>query len=146
MIGRFGLVTGLSDHTLDNTTAVTSVAMGAAIIEKHFTLDRQGGGPDDSFSLEGPELTSLCKDTKTAWAALGNVDYGRKSSEQGNVQFRRSLYFVKDLTVGEIITADSVRSVRPGFGLAPKYLPQVIGKKVKFLVKSGTAVTWDSFA
>lgn len=146
MIGRFGLVTGLSDHTLDNTTAVTSVAMGAAIIEKHFTLDRQGGGPDDSFSLEGPELTSLCKDTKTAWAALGNVDYGRKSSEQGNVQFRRSLYFVKDLTVGEIITADSVRSVRPGFGLAPKYLPQVIGKKVKFSVKSGTAVTWDSFA
>ena len=78
MIQRFGLVTGLSDHTLDNTTAITSVAMGASIIEKHFTLDRSGGGPDDSFSLEPAELTALCKDTKTAWAALGQVDYGRK--------------------------------------------------------------------
>jgi pseudaminic acid synthase len=140
MIGRFGLVTGLSDHTLDNTTAVTSVAMGAAIIEKHFTLDRQGGGPDDSFSLEGPELTSLCKDTKTAWAALGNVDYGRKSSEQGNVQFRRSLYFVRDLKKGDLITADAVRSVRPGFGLAPKYLSDVIGKRATMDIVANTAV------
>ena len=140
MIGRFGLVTGLSDHTLDNTTAVTSVAMGAAIIEKHFTLDRQGGGPDDSFSLEGPELTSLCKDTKTAWAALGNVDYGRKSSEQGNVQFRRSLYFVRDLKKGDLITADAVRSVRPGFGLSPKYLSDVIGKRATMDIVANTAV------
>ncbi|MCD5971714.1 pseudaminic acid synthase [Pseudomonas quasicaspiana] len=127
MMKRFGLVTGLSDHTLDNTTAITSVALGASIIEKHFTLDRSGGGPDDSFSLEPHELMALCRDSKTAWAALGRVDYGRKASEQGNVKFRRSLYFVKDLKAGEIISADAVRSVRPGFGMAPKYLDQVVG-------------------
>src|SRR5690606_11756668 len=94
MIERFGLVTGLSDHTLDNSTAIASVALGASIIEKHFTLDRNGGGPDDSFSLEPAELTALCRDSKTAWSALGEVNYGRKSSENGNVKFRRSLYFV----------------------------------------------------
>jgi pseudaminic acid synthase len=130
MIQRFGLVTGLSDHTLDNTTAITSVAMGASIIEKHFTLDRSGGGPDDSFSLEPAELAALCKDSKTAWAALGKVDYGRKSSEEGNVKFRRSLYFVKDLKAGDVIAADAVRSVRPGFGLAPKNIGQIIGSIV----------------
>lgn len=128
MIQRFGLVTGLSDHTLDNTTAITSVAMGASIIEKHFTLNRSGGGPDDSFSLEPADLAALCKDSKTAWAALGQVDYGRKSSEEGNVKFRRSLYYVKDLKAGDVITEDAVRSVRPGFGMAPKYLHQVIGQ------------------
>ena len=95
MMKRFGLVTGLSDHTLDNTTAIASVVMGASVIEKHFTLDRSGGGPDDSFSLEPAELAALCRDSKTAWASLGQVDYGRKSSEQGTVKFRRSLYFVK---------------------------------------------------
>lgn len=131
MIERYGLVTGLSDHTLDNTTCIASVALGASIIEKHFTLDRNGGGPDDSFSLEPAEMAALCRATKTAWKALGRVDYGRKSSEQGNVKFRRSLYFVKDLKVGDIITADSVRSVRPGFGLPPKYLGEIIGRKVK---------------
>jgi N-acetylneuraminate synthase len=131
MIQRFGLVTGLSDHTLDNTTAITSVALGAAIIEKHFTLDRSGGGPDDSFSLEPADLAALCKGARTAWESLGKVDYGRKSSELGNVQFRRSLYFVKDLQAGDVITADAVRSVRPGYGLAPKYLESVIGKRVQ---------------
>lgn len=130
MINRFGLVTGLSDHTLDNTTAITSVALGASIIEKHFTLDRNGGGPDDSFSLEPPEMAALCQGAKTAWQALGQVDYGRKSSEQGNVKFRRSLYFVKDMKAGEVITEDCIRSVRPGFGLAPKLLPSFLGKKV----------------
>ncbi|HZJ96520.1 MAG TPA: pseudaminic acid synthase [Oligella sp.] len=130
MIERFGLVTGLSDHTLDNTTAITSVALGASIIEKHFTLDRSGGGPDDSFSLEPAELTALCRDSKTAWQALGSVNYGRKSSEQGNAQFRRSLYFVKDLKAGDVITEDAVRSVRPGYGLAPKYLEKIIGKQL----------------
>ncbi|MNL08278.1 Pseudaminic acid synthase [compost metagenome] len=137
---RFGLVTGLSDHTLDNTTAITSVALGASIIEKHFTLDRKGGGPDDSFSLEPAELKQLCDGAKTAWSALGQVDYGRKSSEQGNVKFRRSLYFVKDLQAGEIITADAVRSVRPGFGLAPKYLAEVIGKTVTQPILANTPV------
>lgn len=143
MIQRFGLVTGLSDHTLDNTTAITSVAMGASIIEKHFTLTRQGGGPDDSFSLEPAELAALCKDSKTAWAALGRVDYGRKSSELGNVKFRRSLYFVKDLKAGDVITADSVRSVRPGFGLAPKYLGDFINKKVINNITSNTATSFQ---
>ena len=143
MIRRFGLVTGLSDHTLDNTTAITSVAMGASIIEKHFTLDRTGGGPDDSFSLQPAELAALCKDTKTAWASLGRVDYGLKSSEQGNVKFRRSLYFVKDLKAGDVITADAVRSVRPGFGMAPKYLDSVLGKRVKNTTNANTPVLFD---
>ena len=97
MIQRFGLVTGLSDHTLDNSTAIASVALGASIIEKHFTLDRKGGGPDDSFSLEPKDFAVLCQNVHIAWEALGVIDYGRKSSELGNVKFRRSLYFVKDL-------------------------------------------------
>ena len=143
MIERFGLVTGLSDHTLDNTTAIASVVMGASIIEKHFTLDRTGGGPDDSFSLEPAELAALCRDTKTAWSALGNVDYGRKSSEQGNVKFRRSLYFMKDLKAGNVITADAVRSVRPGFGLPPKYLESVVGRRLSANVGCNTPVTLD---
>ena len=140
---RFGLVTGLSDHTLDNTTAIVSVAMGASIIEKHFTLNRSGGGPDDSFSLEPAELAALCRDSKTAWAALGGVDYGRKSSEQKNVKFRRSLYFVKNLKAGDVITADVVRSVRPGFGLAPKYMSQVHGKKVRCNVEANSPVVLE---
>lgn len=143
MIQRFGLVTGLSDHTLDNTTAITSVALGASIIEKHFTLDRSGGGPDDSFSLEPRELEALCRDSKTAWSALGAVDYGRKSSEQGNVQFRRSLYFVKDLKAGDLITPDSIRSVRPGFGLSPKFFDSIVGRIVKSDVLKNTAVNLD---
>lgn len=143
MIQRFGLVVGLSDHTLDNTTAITSVAMGASIIEKHFTLDRKGGGPDDSFSLEPTELAALCKDSKTAWAALGCVDHGRKSSEQGNVKFRRSLYFVKDMKAGETITPDTVRSVRPGFGLPPKHYDTVLGKRINRDAYAGTPVTGD---
>lgn len=143
MMERFGLVTGLSDHTLDNTTAIASVVMGASIIEKHFTLDRNGGGPDDSFSLEPAELTALCRDSKTAWQALGSVNYGRKSSEQGNIKFRRSLYFVKDMKAGDIITPDCVRSVRPGFGVAPKYLDKIIGKKVNKDIKVNQAVAWD---
>lgn len=143
MIERFGLVTGLSDHTLDNTTAIVSVAMGASIIEKHFTLDRNGGGPDDSFSLEPTELAALCRDSKTAWSALGRVDYGRKSSEQGNVKFRRSLYFAKDLKAGDVITSDAVRSVRPGFGLAPKFTNKIIGKKTKADIKKFTPVDFN---
>ncbi|WP_201551229.1 pseudaminic acid synthase [Psychrobacter sp. DD43] len=143
MINRFGLVTGLSDHTLDNTTAITSVALGASIIEKHFTLDRNAGGPDDSFSLEPEDLTALCRDSKTVWQALGKVDYGRKASEQGNIKFRRSLYFVKDLKAGDVITEDAVRSVRPGFGLAPKFLEEVIGKKVVKDVIKNTPVIFD---
>ena len=143
MIERFGLVTGLSDHTLDNTTAIASVVLGASIIEKHFTLNRNGGGPDDSFSLEPADLTALCRDSKTAWKALGQVDYGRKSSEQGNAQFRRSLYFVKNMKAGDVITEDCVRSVRPGYGLAPKYLDRVIGLEVLRDVRANTPVSKD---
>lgn len=144
MIERFGRVTGLSDHTLDNTTAITSVALSASLIEKHFTLDRNGGGPDDSFSLEPAELAALCRDSKTAWQALGKVDYGRKSSEQGNAQFRRSLYFVKDMKAGDIITEDTIRSVRPGYGLEPKYLNKLIGERVSKSVKKGSPVKMES--
>jgi N-acetylneuraminate synthase len=145
MIQRFGLVTGLSDHTLDNTTAVTSVAMGASIIEKHFTLNRKGGGPDDSFSLEPAELVALCSGTKTAWSALGQVNYGRKSSELANVKFRRSLYFIKDLNKGEIVTTESVRSIRPGFGLSSKHLEDIIGLRVISDVKANTPVLRSAF-
>lgn len=140
MIERFGVVTGLSDHTLDNTTAIAGVALGASVIEKHFTLDRKGGGPDDSFSLEPAEMAALCAGARMAWEALGKVDYGRKSSEQGNIKFRRSLYFVKDLQAGEVITADAMRSVRPGYGLAPKYLEAVVGKTAVRAVAAHTPV------
>jgi len=143
MIQRFGLVTGLSDHTLDNTTAIVSVAMGASIIEKHFTLNRNGGGPDDSFSLEPPELAALCRDSKTAWEALGAIDYGRKSSEQGNVKFRRSLYFVKDMKAGDVIAEGCVRSVRPGFGVEPKYLTEILGKTLSTSIQKNSKVRWD---
>lgn len=143
MINRYGLVTGLSDHTLDNSTAIASVALGARIIEKHFTLNRNAGGPDDSFSLEPSELLALCRDTKTAWTALGKVDYGRKASERSNAKFRRSLYFVKDMKAGELITADCVRSIRPGFGLAPKFLTQILGKRSSQDIPFGSPVTLE---
>jgi len=137
---KFGLITGLSDHTIDNATAITSVAFGASIIEKHVTLDRNRGGPDDSFSLESEELKQLCVWAKTAWESIGKVDYGRKSSEQANIKFRRSLYFVKDIKEGEVITSEHVRSIRPGYGLAPKFYEQILGKTVKLDVVRGTPV------
>ncbi|MFW2176555.1 MULTISPECIES: pseudaminic acid synthase [unclassified Moraxella] len=140
---RFGVPVGLSDHTLDNTTAISSVVLGACIIEKHVTLDRNGGGADDSFSLEADELTALCRDSKTAWQALGQVDYGRKSSEIGNAQFRRSLYFVQDMQAGEVITPQHIRSVRPGFGLAPKFYDELLGKKVAVDIVKNTPTAWD---
>jgi N-acetylneuraminate synthase len=146
MASRFGVPVGLSDHTLDNTTAIVSVALGAAVIEKHMTLDRAGGGPDDSFSLEPAEFAALCRDARTAWEAVGAVDYGRKSSEAANVKFRRSLYFVKDMKAGEVITEDCVRSVRPGYGLAPRYLDSVIGRSVAVDVAANSAVTDMSLA
>ena len=146
MAARFGTVVGLSDHTLDNTTALTAVALGAAIFEKHFTLDRSGGGPDDSFSLEPEGLGELCTGVRTAWEALGAVHYGRKSSEQGNVQFRRSLYWVRDLEAGEVVTADAVRSVRPGFGLPPKRLDDLLGRTLVRAVRANTATQDEDLA
>ncbi len=141
---QFGVTVGLSDHTLDNTTAIASVALGATIIEKHFTLDRSGGGPDDSFSLEPPEFARLCEGARTAWEALGSIDYGRKSSEIGNVKFRRSLYFTKDISEGELIAEDAIRSVRPGFGLPPKYFDKVVGCRAKRDIKAQTPVSFDA--
>ncbi len=146
MIDRFGLVTGLSDHTLDNTTAITSVGLGVSIIEKHFTLDRCGAGPDDSFSIEPQELAALCRDSKTAWLSLGNIDYGCKTSEQDNVKFRRSLYFVKDIKCRQVVDIDCVRSIRPGFGLSPKYLRKVLGMTVNRNIRCGTPVSWELLA
>ena len=143
MIARFGLVTGLSDHTLDNTTAIAAVALGASVIEKHVTENRDGGGPDDSFSLQPAEFAQLCSAARTAWEALGAVDYGRKSSERGNAVFRRSLYFVKDLKAGDIVTADAIRSIRPGFGAAPKHWDAIVGRRVIRDVQAETPVSLD---
>lgn len=140
---RFELVTGLSDHTLDNTTAISAVSIGASVIEKHFTLDRSGGGPDDSFSLEPFELNNLCKDSKTAWESLGKVDYGIKSSEKGNKQFRRSIYFIKDMKAGETVSNESIRIVRPGFGIKPKYFEQIIGQQMKVDVSKNKPVQFE---
>lgn len=142
---HFGLVTGLSDHTLDNATAVTSVALGCAIIEKHFTLDRAGGGPDDSFSLNPNELSSLCRDAKTAWESLGRVNYDRKPSEEKSALHRRSLYFIANLKAGEVIETKHIRSVRPGLGLKPKYLETVVGKKATRDVILNTPVSFGDF-
>jgi pseudaminic acid synthase len=149
MKARFGLVTGLSDHTIENTTAITSIALGASIIEKHVTLDKNGNGPDDSFSLEMLELKELCSKAKTAWKSLGTVNYKVKSSEQDNIKFRRSLYFVKSINKGEIITSRHIRSIRPGYGLSPKNINHVIGRKVLKNIELGTAVkeshiNWDN--
>jgi pseudaminic acid synthase len=143
MIARFGVHVGLSDHTLDNSTAIASVALGAVAIEKHFTLDRRGGGPDDSFSLEPAELMQLCRGANSAWRAVGKVDYGHKPSEAENVIFRRSLYAVRDIAVGEDITCANVRSIRPGYGLAPKHLDEILGRSVRTNIKRGTAIAWD---
>ena len=143
MVSRFGVISGLSDHTLDNTTAIASVALGAALIEKHFTLDRQGGGPDDSFSLEPADLRQLCEGVKTAWEALGAVDYGLQSSEVGNAKFRRSLYFVESINKGQRIKESDVRSVRPGYGLPPKMWDRVVGKVARRDITAFTAVRED---
>jgi pseudaminic acid synthase len=143
MISRFGLVTGLSDHTLDNTTALASIALGASIVEKHFTLSRKGGGPDDSFSLEPQELADLCAGCKTAWSAIGSINYAEKGSEAGSIKHRRSLYFVTDMKAGEKISADNIKSIRPGMGLAPKYYECIIGVRVKKDIRRGDPVNWN---
>ena len=144
MKNRFGVHVGLSDHTLDNTTAIAAVALGAVMVEKHVTLDRNGGGPDDSFSLEEDGLRELCSSTKTAWQSLGKVNYERTEAEKGNVKFRRSLYFVRALKEGDVITENDIRSVRPGFGLPPKYYDKLIGTKVAISVEKNSPVTLES--
>tara|TARA_B100001248_G_scaffold102868_1_gene76601 strand:- start:18252 stop:19319 length:1068 start_codon:yes stop_codon:yes gene_type:complete len=140
IINKFNLVTGISDHTIENTTAITSIPLGVSIIEKHFTLDRNGGGPDDIFSLEPKELQELCESSNIAWKSLGKIDYSRKSSELTNLKFRRSLYFIKDLKEGEIIKEEHIKSIRPGYGLKPKYLKEIIGLTVTSNVYAGFPV------
>ena len=142
MSSRFNVPIGLSDHTTNNVTAISSIALGGCIIEKHFTLNKKGGGPDDSFSLEPNEFKQLCEDVNSAWHAMGKIDYGLKASERGNSKFRRSLYVVQDIAKGDILNKENVRSIRPGYGLAPKFLEKVIGKSVKEKIKRGTALSW----
>ena len=143
---RFDVLAGLSDHTIDNVSAIAAVAQGACLIEKHVTMDRSGGGPDDSFSLEPDELAQLCRDARIAWQALGKVNYERTESEKGNAQFRRSLYVVDHIKKGETLTEKNVRSIRPGFGLAPKHLDEVLGKIAATDIEAGTALAWDMLA
>lgn len=139
----FGVVSGLSDHTLGTSVAVASVALGASVIEKHFTLRREDGGPDAAFSLEPNELGQLVHDVRIAWDAMGSVNYERKPSEAANLTFRRSLYVVRDVAEGEKLTRNNVRAIRPGYGLAPKYLDQVIGRQANTRLVRGTALRWD---
>lgn len=140
---RYNVLSGLSDHTIDNATAVAAVALGACVIEKHVTMDRDGGGADDSFSLEPKELAQLCKDCKTAWQSLGKVNYEQTAAEKVNTKFRRSLYIVEDITAGERFSPDNVRSIRPGFGLAPKYYDDILTHKAKHNISRGTPLAWD---
>lgn len=140
---RFGVVTGLSDHTLDTVTAIAAVALGATIIEKHFTLDRSANGPDDSFSLEPDQFRLLREGAKIAWSSLGQVDFDHKPSEQENVSFRRSLYVTKNMKIGEVFDTTNIRSIRPGYGLAPKHWDDVIGKKCCVDIAAATALDWD---
>ena len=137
---RFDCVVGLSDHTLGTTVSVASVALGSSFIEKHVTMSRADKGPDSEFSLEPDELKSLCDETHTAWQALGTAGYERKPVEEASIKFRRSIYFVKDLKAGQTITEDDIRRIRPGYGVAPKYIESLIGKRVLYDVSRGTAV------
>ncbi len=141
---RFGTLSGLSDHTLGTTASVAAVALGACVIEKHFTLSRADKGPDSEFSLEPDDLEHLCRDAKDAWLALGKPGFERQRAEEGSKVFRRSLYFVKDLPAGHVITPEDIRRIRPGMGLAPKYFDQVVGSRLSQAVKRGTPVNWDS--
>ncbi|CAN5832777.1 pseudaminic acid synthase [soil metagenome] len=143
MRALFGCEVGLSDHTMGIGVSVASVALGATVIEKHFTLNRADGGVDSTFSMEPSEMTQLVVETERAWRALGRVSYGPSDVEKKSLQFRRSLYITKDVCEGDILTADSVRAIRPGNGLPPKYYEIVLGKRVNKAVKRGTALTWD---
>ncbi|WP_300407884.1 pseudaminic acid synthase [uncultured Psychrobacter sp.] len=142
---KLGVQIGLSDHTISNTAAIVATGLGATLIEKHFIMDRSDKGPDSSFSIEPDELTSLVEQTHDAWLSLGEVGYDRKPAEEANVKFRRSVYFVKDLPAGSVVTEDSIRRIRPGFGLAPKYEQDIIGKRLKVAVTRGTATAWELF-
>jgi pseudaminic acid synthase len=139
----FGCEVGLSDHTLGVGVSVASVALGASVIEKHFTLSRADGGVDSAFSMEPAEMAQLVVEAERAWQALGQVSYGATEAEKKSIVFRRSLYVVQDVKAGEVLTKENVRAIRPGFGLPTKYLDVMLGKKVAADVPRGTALTWD---
>lgn len=140
----FGCVSGLSDHTFGTAVSVASIALGGCVVEKHFTLRRADGGPDSTFSLEPEEFTTLVTDCKRAWQALGAVNYDLQGCEQGSAVFRRSLYVVRDVAAGELLTKENVRSIRPGYGLAPKYLPGVLGRPAGRHLARGEPLSWDA--
>jgi N-acetylneuraminate synthase len=143
---RFGCEVGLSDHTMGIGAAVAAVAFGAVLVEKHFTLRRADGGVDASFSMEPEEMAALARETQQAWQAIGSVREGPTEAEKPSLRFRRSLYFSRELAAGEMLTRDNVRCVRPGLGLAPKHLPEVLGRKTNRAVRPGTPVSWDLLA
>ena len=139
----FGCEVGLSDHTMGMGVAVASVALGAVLIEKHFTLSREEGGVDSAFSMEPAEMQQLVQETEHAWLALGAISYGPTTAEEQSLKHRRSLYITKDLQAGDVLSAENLRSIRPGFGLSPKYWDIVLGKRVKQFVKAGTPLGWQ---
>jgi len=139
----FGCEVGLSDHTMGVAVSVASVALGATVIEKHFTLNRADGGVDSSFSMEPAEMAQLVVESGRAWQSLGAVSYGPTEAEMKSLQFRRSLYLVRDLKAGEKLTRESVRAIRPGLGLPTKYLEILLGKTINRDVPRGTALHWD---
>lgn len=143
LAARFNSLPGLSDHTLGTTASVAAVALGACVIEKHFTLSRQDKGPDSEFSIEPDELKRLRQDTLDAWATLGRPGFERQKVEEASKCFRRSIYFVRDMMAGQEIGADDIRRIRPGYGLPPKYFDELIGRTVRDNVKRGTAVLWE---
>ena len=138
----FGCAVGLSDHTLGIGASVASVALGATVIEKHFTLSRAEGGVDAAFSLEPAEMAQLVRECRTAALALGTVSYERAEQEQKSLQFRRSLYVVEDMKAGDVFTEKNLRRIRPGMGLSPKYYDIILGKKVNRDIARGTSVQW----
>jgi pseudaminic acid synthase len=140
---RFGCEVGLSDHTMGTEVAVAAVALGATVIEKHLTLARADGGVDSTFSMEPAEMARLVDETGRAWQALGDVCYGPTEAEQPSLQFRRSLYVVKDLKAGDALTGDNVRAIRPGLGLAPKHLEAVLGRHATVDIARGTPLAWE---
>lgn len=142
---RFGTLPGLSDHTMGTTASVAAVALGACVIEKHFTLSRADKGPDSEFSLEPVELERLCKDTNDAWLSLGKTGYQRQTAEEGSKVFRRSVYFMRDLPAGSIVGTADIRRIRPALGLAPKHFDSLLGKRLKVAVQHGTPTSWDQF-
>ena len=140
---RYGCGVGLSDHTLGIGVAVASVALGATVIEKHFTLRRADGGVDSTFSMEPAEMKEMVEETARAWQSLGKAYIGPTEVEKSSITFRRSLYIVKNLKAGDVLTKENVRAIRPGLGLPPKHLDQILGKKIKSDVKIGTALAWS---